>query len=176
MKATALYSELKATLKTSDGTDRKQWAIQVVEEGIALKTLLPLLQEDKTTAMRCSWLLSDIGEVSPEVLLEALPALFDQKGATNVPHFEQQMVKYWRITGVPLEQEGYVIDMIFTWLHDPQVSTHIKTVSLDVLEVLLKKYPELKNELQLWVEQQEQEELPASLQKAVARVRNKWLK
>lgn len=169
MKEKVLYQTLQSQLITSDATQRQVWASQIIADDIDLAELSSLLFEDKKLAMRYSWLLSDIGMVKPEKLFNHLTYLFERRHKTNVLNFEQQLVKYWRIASIPQEQKGTAIDLIFGLLIDPKVSTHIKTVSLDVLQTLIKEYPELQQELKLCIEQQP-EEMPVSLKKAVKRV------
>ncbi|MEZ5016191.1 MAG: hypothetical protein R2800_04010 [Flavipsychrobacter sp.] len=164
-----LYQELKAQLKTSTGTQRTAWARYIVEHNINLKALTPLLQEEEKTAMRMAWLLSDVGLCDKEKLFDVLPCLFSIRTTCVAPGFEQQFAKYWRIAGIPEEDKGLAIDYMFQWLVAPEESTHIKTVSLEVLYQVTKEYPELKNELQLCLEQQP-EDIDVSLKKAIKKV------
>ena len=168
MEEEILYQTLQLHLSSSDAAQRQAWAEEIVDSEIDLEGLSSLLFEGKKVAMRYSWLLSDIGMESSEKLLAHLPYLFEHRAATQLPNFEQQLVKYWRIAGIPEEQKGTAIDLIFQWLINPKTSTHIKTVSLDVMQEVVKEYPELQNELKLCLEQQP-EEMPVSLKKAVKR-------
>ena len=164
--ANTIFQKLQAQLLTSDGADRQRWAKQIAEDSIDLKELCQLIFEEKKIATRFSWLLSDVGMVNADKLFGVLPYLFEQRDKTDIPNFEQQFAKYWRICGIPEDDKGTAIDLMFQWLLDPNVSTHIKTVSLDVLQELIKEYPELKNEMQLCLEQQP-EEIPVSLSKKI---------
>ncbi len=165
----SIYQELQAQLPTSDGADRRRWAKQIIVQGADLKELCQLVFEEKKTATRFSWLLSDVGIEDAKQLFDVLPYLFAQRDKTDIPNFEQQFAKYWRICGIPEDDKGTAIDLMFQWLTDPHVSTHIKTVSLDVLRELIKEYPELKNELQLCLEQLP-EDIPVSLKKAMKKI------
>lgn len=128
--------------------------MQIAESDVDMTTLAPLLFADKKTAYRFSWLLSDIGEADAGKLFDVLSYAFEQRNKTEIPGFEQQFAKYWRIGGVPEEDKGMAIDMMFGWLVDTKVGVHIKSVSLEVLYDLTKEYPELKNELKLCLEDQ----------------------
>ena len=99
-----------------------------------------------------SWLLSDIGEANPSTLLSILPALFENRNKTTIPNFDQQFSKYWNRVGIPEEQEGAAIDLLFQWLIDPKVNVSIKSNALEVLVKVLEKYPDLKTELKLMLE------------------------
>lgn len=151
----AIYEQLESNLITSDAKERMTWAKQIVDTGIDLKALsIHFLNEEKKTALRFSWLLSDIGVVSKESLFAVLPYLFEQRDATSISEFPYQFVKYWRICGVPDKNKGAAIDLMFQWLMEPKQSTHIKTICLTVLYDLTQEYPELKNELRLCIEEQ----------------------
>lgn len=163
------YDELLAKLKASSGTERTKWAEAIATQGIDLKPLLPLLSAERSIAMRFSWMLSDIGLLDASLLHSVLHDLFVIREETNVPKFPQQFAKYWRIAGIPEQDEGLAIDMLFHWLADPHADTHIKTVSLDVLDRLMVTYPELKNELSLILEEQP-DELPVSLKAKIKQV------
>lgn len=164
-----IYQELQTQLAVSSGTQRQSWAQQIVAQNIDLKELCRLAFEEKKTATRFSWLLSDVGILNTSKLLEVLPYLFEQRDKTEIPNFEQQFVKYWRICGIPEEHKGTAIDLMFQWLADPNESTHIKTVALDVLQELIKEYPELKNELRLCLEELP-EEIPVSFKKSIKKI------
>lgn len=165
----ALYHTLLTQLKQSTGANRTAWAMQIVDDEIDLQELSGLLFEEQSIATRYSWLLSDIGMEQPQKLFDLLPYLFAQRHKTNALNFAQQMVKYWRIAGIPEEQKGHAIDVMFGWLMDPKESTHIKTVSLDVLAKLLEEYPDLKNELKLCLEQQP-EDIDISFKRKVKQI------
>ena len=64
-----------------------------------------------------------------------------------LPHFGS-------IVGVPPENEGRAIDLLFQWLLSADTNVTIKSRSLWVLLKLTKKYPELKNELKLCLQDQ----------------------
>ncbi len=148
----SLYEELQAKLATSDGADRRNWGRLIAEHDADMEELLPLLFAERKTAQRFAWLLSDIGEANAEKLFSVLSYAFEKKHETDIPDFEQQFVKYWRIAGIPGQDKGMAIDLMFTLLTDPKVGPHIKSVSAEVLYSLTKEYPDLVNELRLCLE------------------------
>lgn len=143
----AFYNHLLKKLASSSGQDRKQWGEQIAAEDIDVMELMPLLRADKKTAYRFSWLLSDIGEAAPQKLFSVLDYAFSKRQQVDIPGFEQQFAKYWRIAGIPQQDEGTAIDLLFQWLAAPATGVHIKAVSMEVLYRLTGAYPELKNEL-----------------------------
>ena len=148
----SLYEELQAKLATSDGADRRNWGRMIAEHDVDMEELLPLLFAERKTAQRFAWLLSDIGEANAEKLFSVLSYAFEKRHETDIPGFEQQFVKYWRIAGVPEQDKGMAIDLMFNLLADPKVGPHIKSVSAEVLYSLTKEYPDLVNELTLCLE------------------------
>lgn len=167
--ADILFHDLNKNLADSSFAERRVWAKEITAQPDILKKLLPMLFGAKKTAYRFSWLLSDIGEADPNVLYRELEYLFEHKHKTSAPKFEQQFVKYWRICGVPEANKGEAIDLMFNYLLNPKINTHIKTISLTVLHNLCNEYPELKNELKLCIENQ-LEHSSTSFKKAVNKI------
>ncbi len=150
----SLYEELLAKLATSDGADRRSWGRMIAEQDVDMERLMPLLFTEKKTAQRFAWLLSDIGIAGAGKLFNVLSFAFAKRHETAIPGFEQQFVKYWRIAGVPEQDKGQAIDLMFNLLTDPTVGPHIKSVSAEMLHSLTKEYPDLVNELKLCLEQE----------------------
>lgn len=156
MKAnTQFINTLKQSLKSSTLQQRMLWIAQIVDEGMDIKQLCNLfLYEDRTTALRFSWFLSEIGLYKPTALLDILPYLFELREKTSIKDFTYSFVKYWRIAGVPQENKGDAINLLFDWLIDPATSVSVKTHSMEVLFGLTKEFPDLKNELITCIEDQ----------------------
>lgn len=152
--ADILFHDLSKHLAESSFEERRVWAKEITAQPYRLEQLIPLLFGKKKTAYRFSWLLSDVGEADKDILFNALPYLFDNRHKVTAPGFEQQFVKYWRICGVPEAHKGEAIDLMFSYLVNQKVNTHIKTITLTVLHALCNEYPELKNELKLCIEDQ----------------------
>lgn len=134
---------------------RTLWIKQIVDEEIDIKELCELfLYQDKTTALRFSWFLSEIGLYKPKVLFDILPYLFEQREQTSIKDFTYSFVKYWRIAGVPEENKAVAVNLLFEWLTAPNTSVSVKTHSMEVLYGLTKEFPDLKNELITSIEDQ----------------------
>lgn len=135
--------------------ERTLWIKQIVDEEIDIKELCDLfLCQDKTTALRFSWFLSEIGLYKPKALFDILPYLFEQREQTSIKDFTYSFVKYWRIAGVPEENKAVAVNLLFEWLTAPNTSVSVKTHSMEVLYGLTKEFPDLKNELITCVEDQ----------------------
>ena len=148
-----LYKELKYALATSTGEKRKNWAVTIIEKNIDIKYLSSLLKCEQKIAIRFLWLLSDIGILNPNKLLVELPFLFDLCKDLN-PLYKTSFASFWMYCGVPRENEGEAIHLLFDFLLSKDTNFTIKSRALFVLFKLTKKYPEIKNELILCINDQ----------------------
>lgn len=145
---TTLITSLNQSLKTSTETQRVAWAKQIVDEGVDVKELADrFLYGERTTAMRFSWLLSGVGIYNPPTLFSVLPYLFEKREQTSIKDFRYQFVKYWSIAGIPTENIGEAINLLFSWLNAGDTNVSTKTHAMQNLYNLCNTYPDLKNEL-----------------------------
>ncbi|MDP1727266.1 MAG: hypothetical protein Q8M15_10825 [Bacteroidota bacterium] len=150
---TKFYKELESSLPASTAEKRKIWATTIIEKDIDIKYLSELLRGEQKIAIRFLWLLSEIGTLNPNRLLIELPFLLDLCDQLN-PIYKRSFANFWLIAGVPIENEGRATDLLFQWLLSADTNVTIKSRSLRVLFKLTKKYPELKNELKLCLQDQ----------------------
>ena len=147
MKATPVFlKELKSLLPKSSFEQRKMWATFIIEKNIDLKELTELLNCEKKIATKFLWMLSDIGILSPNKLLTELPYLLNLCNTVN-QDYKTSFASFWLYVGVPSENEGEAIDLLFQFLVSPKTNITVKSRSILVLFNLTKKHPELKNEL-----------------------------
>jgi hypothetical protein len=161
------YKELESYLSTSTADKRKVWATLIIENNFELKDLSNLLYCDRKIALRFSWLLSEIGELNPNKLLVDLPYLLKQSEQIEHFSFIESFATYWLISGVPVENESKAIDLLFDWVLSIRINVTTKSRALKVLINLAKKYPELKNELLLCLNDQKYKHTKNFEQKAV---------
>ncbi len=147
------YKELESSLAASTGEKRKIWVTTIIEQDIAIKDLSKLLAGEQKIATRFLWLLSEIGLMSPAKLFSELPFLLDVCDQLN-PVYKTSFANFWLIAGIPPEHEARAIDLSFQWLLSADTNVTIKSRSTWVLLKLMKKYPELRNELKLCLEDQ----------------------
>ena len=146
-------SELAIALPTSTLEQRKIWITTIVEKNISLSELADLLNCEKKISTRFLWLLSELGMLHPDKLFAELPFLL--RFCENVnPVYLQSFANYWRFAGVPEDDEAKAIELLFHWLLSPEINVTIKSRAIFVLFELTKKYPELKSELRLCLEDQ----------------------
>lgn len=154
MSKDPLVAMLQANLPYSNGANRKNWASQIVEERIPLKDFNSLLFSHRKVAMPFMWLLTEIGEHSPAILLGYLPYVMDNWGQIAVKNKEASLANYWLVAGVPEVNEAKAITMLFEWLQESKSNLTTKSRALFVLQKLAIKYPELQVELKLSLEDQ----------------------
>ncbi len=142
------YQELESDLPKSTEEQRQIWARIIVEQDLDLRELSKLVFLNKKVATRFLWMLSGVGMIRPQKLFHALPFLFKLFDELD-PAYKTAFANYWRIAGVPPEDEGKAIDLLFEWLLSAQITVTIKSRAIFVLFELTKKYPELKNEFKL---------------------------
>ena len=155
MKTEALYNELKSSLADSTAKERQNWASTIIENEISIKELSRLLFTDRKTALRFQWMLSGIGHLNPKRLFNDLPYLFELSPKVEIIDFREAFATYWSIVGVPPQNEGEALDLLFELLSNQKTNSTIKTRALNALLVLMKKYPEIRNELKLCLEDQQ---------------------
>ncbi len=147
------YKELELLLPTSSAEQRRKWSATIIEKDIDVKDLAPLLKGEQQVATRFLWLLSELGTIHPNKLLVELPFLLEFCEQLN-PVYKTSFASFWHITGVPEANEGQAIDLLFQLLLSTDTNVTIKSRSIWVLVKLLKKYPELKEELVLCLNDQ----------------------
>jgi hypothetical protein len=146
MKARPSFlEELKSSLPKSSYEQRKMWAIYILEKNIDLKELAELLKYKKEIATKFLWMLSDIGILSPNRLLSELPYLLALCSTIN-KDYKTYFASYWLYVGVPSENEGEAIDLLFKFIASPKTNITVKSRAALVLFNLTKKHTELKNE------------------------------
>lgn len=147
------YSELESCLPKSTEEQRQNWAAVIIDRNLDIKDLSRLLFSEKRVGTRFLWMLSGIGLMKQRKLYEVLPFLLELSEELD-PAYQTAFANYWLIAGVPPENEAQAIDLSFRWLMNPEITVTIKSRVLFVLFKLTKKYPELKNELVLCLEDQ----------------------
>lgn len=148
------YAELKNLLPGSKATDRKKWVLRVIQEGIPIKDLAPLLDCGEPVTSRFLWLLSELGEIDTVRLRKALPDLMNLLDPHAKERYAATIANFWILAGVPDENEAEAIDLLFRWLRSINTNVTTKSRSMTVLLKLCQKYPDLKNELRLSIEDQ----------------------
>lgn len=145
----AIKKELTERLAHSTSEERAAWANHLVASGYPITSFLDLLQVEGPTAVRFSWLLGDIASLSPAYARHIAKALFDQRARINIKNFDRSIAKFIYLGGVAEELEGAVVDQLFKWLVDPKISISTKRFSMLSLVDFSRRYPAIKEELEI---------------------------
>lgn len=148
------YHHLQKYLPKSTAADRTVWATRIVKEKICLRELSDLLYFEREVATRFLWLLSDVGDVNSAYLLKELPFLFELSSKIHHLNIRPAFAKYWSLAGIPSEHEGEAMDLLFGWLLSSDAKVTLKSNAVFALLHLTQKYPELKHELKVSLEEQ----------------------
>ena len=150
-----LYKKIATSLITNDSEiNRKYLARKIISEKIDLRELLYLLDSDKIIATHFIWLVGHICELSPETVFPAVKDLFLYRGKTQITNYDRSIAKMFMYCGVPEEIEGEATTLMFEWILSPDVIVSTKNYSSIALYNLTIKYPELKSELVLTIQDQ----------------------
>jgi hypothetical protein len=147
------YQELATFLPKSNGKQRVKWATKIIEEDINLRELAALLLSEPKVATRFLWLMSDIALLAPNKFIEQLSSIFELIESHH-PSYTTAFASFWSYVGVPINDEAKAIHLLFQWLLSPKVNVTLKSRAMIALFKLSQKYPELKNELKLCLEDQ----------------------
>jgi hypothetical protein len=150
-----LLEDIKNSLATdrSDPT-RKKWAKYIVENKIPMMSLMELLDAAHPIGMRFTWVFGEIIKLDPNHLFPVAAHCFALRDKITFPGFKRTIAKMLALAGVPEEIEGLVVDQLFKWVLNPKIKVAVKVFSIDTLSQLCFKYPDLKEELLLVIEDQ----------------------
>lgn len=152
---TNIATQLEASLK-SDGSEAniRKWVRYIIDHNIALHTLYSVLDAEKTVSMRFTWLIGGLCEQAPGIVSLSVAYFYSKRNDVVFANYDRSLAKMFWLAGVPLEIEGEAIDDMFRWLMGANITVSTKTYSMFALHNLTAKYPELKNELKICVEDQ----------------------
>jgi hypothetical protein len=150
-----LSDQLRLSFKEddSDGNLRK-WARFITENDVDIQDLLGLIDEDRFTAMRFLWLMGGLVEIDPKRVAPMVPYFFEKRHTITVPNYDRSLAKFCWLAGIPEEIEGEVTDALLQWILEPKISTSTKSFAVLALFNQTKKYPDLKTELRIVIEDQ----------------------
>ena len=152
---TNIATQLETSLKSdrSEANIRK-WVSYIIDHNIALHTMHAVLDAERTVSMRFTWLIGGLCEQAPEIVLPSVAYFYSKRHDVVFANYDRSLAKMFWLAGVPAEIEGAAIDDMFRWLMDANITVSTKTYSMFALHNLTAKYPELKNELKISLEDQ----------------------
>ena len=150
-----LYKIIEASLIANDTeNNRKKLAKKIISEKIDLRELVYILDSDKKIATHFIWLVGHICELSPETVYPAIQDFFLHRQKTQIKNYDRSLAKMFMYCEIPEEIEGEATTLMFEWILSPDVIVSTKNYSAIALYNLTLKYPELKSELILTIQNQ----------------------
>lgn len=102
-----------------------------------------------------AWVLGTMADLKPNLLTDACPYLMDaflDKNQHNGTY--RNLLKVFIAIKLPEEYEGLIVQRAFDLLNSSSQAVAVKIFSMTILFKMIKKYPELKEELILSIENQ----------------------
>lgn len=111
------------------------------------------LDEEYRLAQRAAWSVSWAAQQKPEMIYPHVKDLVEALHKKNVHDAViRNSVRVLQEIQIPEKYQGQVMDACFQFLEKPTTAVAIKAFSLTTLFNLSKKYPEIKSELKLIIE------------------------
>jgi len=154
-----MHQQLLQNLTISLGKDRssenrQMWTNYLIKEQVELIHLTELLDAEHPVGMRFTWLLGHILEENPEQIAPIVSYCFEHRNQWTFPGIKRTLAKMLWLAGVPEEIEGLVVDELFKWILDPKIKVAVKVYGIDALYNMVVKYPDLKEELLIVIDDQ----------------------
>jgi hypothetical protein len=112
-----------------------------------------LLGNDSLLAQRAAWPFSFIAEKNPELVKKYIPKLIDKLEVKNDhPAIKRNILRAFQHFNFSSKHEGKLLSISFNLLNDFEQPIAIKAFAMTVVYNLSKKYPEIKNELKISIE------------------------
>ena len=156
MSVASIKNEIIKNIGSSYAEYRITLAQKILKQKIPLKELFPILYLEHPTSTRFSWLLGDISAIDPSKSREIIIEGFKNFNRIKILNFDRTLAKQCLLCGndLPKKIEGEIVDRLFYWLNTHGISVATKYYSMYALFNLCKKFPDLKNELQISLEEQ----------------------
>lgn len=150
-----LLQNLGTSLSNDRSTENRQmWTNYIIKEQVELIHLTELLDAEHPIGMRFTWLLGHILEESPAQITPIVTYCFENRNKWTFPGVKRWLAKMLWLAGIPEEIEGLVVDELFKWILDPKVKVAVKVYGMDALYNMVQKYPDLKEELLIVIDDQ----------------------
>jgi len=112
------------------------------------------LSNEYRVAQRAAWAVSHAASKKPDFMAGYIKVLVGQLSRKDVhAAVIRNSVRILQQTDIPTELHGEVMNACFSFIENPATPVAIKAFSLTTLHNLSKVYPEIKQELQLIIEE-----------------------
>ena len=158
---------LLSTDRSKAGRDRVVSYVQ--KDAGRFKQLFDLFRNgEPRIAQRASWAVSHCAEKYPELIFPYRKELADYLQTPGIhDSIKRNILRIFQDIDIPQELEVNLLERCFGYLMDKKEAVAIRVFAMQVLANLSKKYPEIKNELRILIE----DELPYAKPAFVSRGR-----
>lgn len=112
------------------------------------------LGDEYRVTQRASWVVSHCYDVHPWLFQKHLKAIIENiQGPVHVA-VKRNTLRMLQLIDIPEELLGLTAELCFNFLNSGQESIAVKANAMTVLFNIVKKYPELKGELKITIEEQ----------------------
>ncbi|MFA6541237.1 MAG: hypothetical protein WCT99_06500 [Bacteroidota bacterium] len=109
---------------------------------------------DRLLSRRASWIIGTCGERHPELIEPWISPLLQKAKEENVhPAVQRNVLRAFQFIDIPKRHRGAVVNLCFDLLSSVDAPVAVKVFSMSVLANIIKKEPDLKNELTLVITQ-----------------------
>ena len=158
---------LLSTDRSKAGRDRIVSYVQ--KDAERFKQLFDLfINGEPRIAQRASWAVSHCAEKFPELIVPYRKEMLDYLQTPGIhDSIKRNILRIFQGIDIPPELEVNLLERCFGYLMDKKEAVAIRVFAMQVLANLSKKYPEIKNELRILIE----DELPFAKPAFVSRGR-----
>lgn len=131
-----------------------QWAAK--DKANMAQLMEAFFSNEYRLTQRAAWSVNFVYEQAPEMLNPYLKKMIKNLKQPVHDAVKRNTVRILQFVKIPTALEGEAVDVCFTLMADPKEAIAIKVFAMTVIFNLLPKYPELKNEFVVLIE----DELP----------------
>jgi hypothetical protein len=113
-----------------------------------------MLNEKASLSMRAAWVVEGACLKYPSLIFPHLDKVIESLQGDNHPGMQRNITKILSRIEIPEKWHGFLVDLCFKWISDPECTVAVKVYSMQILENMVKIYPELKSELRDVIEDQ----------------------
>ncbi len=119
------------------------------------KLMKLFLYDEYRVIQRAAWVVGDVARLHPEIVMPYIPEMVENLKKPDV-HIaaKRNTLRFLSETEIPEEQWGELAELCFDYLTSIEEPVAIKVFSMTVLLSIVKKVPELKDELYYAIEDQ----------------------
>lgn len=129
-----------------------KWAVQ--DKANMAELMEVFFRNEELLTQRASWSVNFAFELQPEMLSPYLKKMIKNLKQPVHDAVKRNTVRILSFSEIPKVAEGDAVDACFTLMMDPKEAIAVRTFAMTVVFNLLPKYPELKNEFKVIVEDQ----------------------